>query len=101
MTPIGEELLRQPVKVMVLDGYTERTWLTAFPGMRGLLDREYTRKALIEGGRFPVSVWVRSGGVNREPRGGRVGTVALVGAGWTCRMGVVFEVLETGLRSWN
>jgi hypothetical protein len=51
-----------PPKLIILDGYTEQTWLAVFPWMREQVDENYDRVTVIEGGRYPVEVHVLRGG---------------------------------------
>lgn len=51
----------KPPKLIVLDGYTEQTYLAVIPQMQEMLDRDYKLIKRVEGHRYPVSVYVRSG----------------------------------------
>lgn len=52
-----EALAVAPPEVIVLDGYTEQTYLAAFPEIQSLLDLRYELVKVIHGSRFPVKIY--------------------------------------------
>jgi 4-amino-4-deoxy-L-arabinose transferase-like glycosyltransferase len=58
---IQQGLAERPPAVIVLDGYTERTYLAAVPELRGIIESGYTRTLTVETGtRPPVHVYRRA-----------------------------------------
>ena len=58
-------IVATPPRIVVLDGYTERTYGKVLPGLSELIQREYTPIGRWEGARHPVQVFQRSGGPER------------------------------------
>jgi 4-amino-4-deoxy-L-arabinose transferase-like glycosyltransferase len=46
-------------KVIVLDGYTEKTYLTRFPWLRQHIGSAYSLQHRAEGGKFPVEIYLK------------------------------------------
>ena len=73
MTPeehrlVDQGLARRPPRLILLDGYTERTILPDSAARRRLLDGEYQALGQVSGGRFPVRLFVlRTGAGNGAP----------------------------------
>lgn len=69
--PIRDRLRSAPPSVVILDGYTEQTYLLAVPELRSLLDRCYRRTMVVDAGaRYPVEVYLRearAGGQTTSP----------------------------------
>jgi 4-amino-4-deoxy-L-arabinose transferase-like glycosyltransferase len=65
---IDQGLARRPPRLILLDGYTERTILADSAARRRLLDGEYRALGHVSGGRFPVSLYVlRTGAGDGAP----------------------------------
>ena len=54
-------IIATPPGIVVLDGYTERTYGKVLPNLGELIQREYTLIERWEGGRYPVQLFRRSG----------------------------------------
>jgi 4-amino-4-deoxy-L-arabinose transferase-like glycosyltransferase len=58
---IQQGMAERPPAVIVLDGYTERTYLAAVPELRGIIEAGYTRTLTVETGtRPPIHVYRRA-----------------------------------------
>lgn len=58
--PMLDRLESAPPSAVVLDGYTEQTYLPVIPELRSVLEERYRRTAVVEAGsRYPVEVYVQ------------------------------------------
>lgn len=63
---IRARLETDPPAFVILDGYTERTYLRRLPEIEELLEDRYELRATVEGSNFPVSVYsLRRAGLTR------------------------------------
>jgi len=53
-----EHLNRQPPKIIILDGYTEQTYLPYIPEINAMMKTSYTFVDEIIGSKYPVKIYV-------------------------------------------
>jgi len=56
-TIMREALAVSPPEMIILDGYTEQTYLRAFPEIQLLIDERYELVKVVSGSRFPVRIY--------------------------------------------
>jgi hypothetical protein len=54
---IERHLATQPPRFIVLDGYTEKTYLNQVDKLRVIMDEEYILRKVVEGSRYPVMIY--------------------------------------------
>lgn len=57
---IEQNLESNDPEVIVLDGYTEKTYLKQFPWLKHHIDSAYTRVHRVEGGKYPVEIYMKN-----------------------------------------
>lgn len=66
---LRRDFATRPPRMIILDGYTQKTWYHVLPSLPKLIRREYKRIAKVEGGNYPVQVFLLTHPVKRVPPG--------------------------------